>query len=147
MTETDMRRTLRKLGEANGFSFFSIETKGSTLGISDLLFSGKDLGGVIELKIFKGKRAISVPYRVGQRKFLIEHYRGNPRTFVLGYWPAFDRFYLLSGKSKFPEKYELVKAMCLDTVWSGERLDRSLLQALIMDEHSLRPYNQDRRSH
>ena len=129
MTETDMRRKLKKIGKAGDFSFWPVETHGSTLGMADLLFAGRGSGGVLELKIFHGMAVAMVPFRPGQRGFLKEHARGNPRTFVLGYWPTDGCFYLLGPESGFLQGYTR-EELCEVFAWCNEELTLDILDVL-----------------
>lgn len=114
MTEKLMRKILVEKGRKTGFLFLPIETRGTSVGMADLIFAGCGNGGVIELKILKGKDRIFVPYRVGQRMFLTSHFKANPRTFVLGHYEG--GYYLINGAERFPTEYKdlrtLIRGQC-----------------------------------
>jgi len=130
MIEREMRKTLSKLNPTGGFIFYPIETMGTVLGFADLVYAGNGNSGVIELKILKlMKGGIKVPYRPGQRVFLRKFYACNPRAFVLGYLEGV--YYLLDGRSGFPNSYEDLDGMLGDCVWRGEKIDGSLVDVLI----------------
>ena len=135
MTEKKMRVNLKKLAHFHGFSFYPLETRGSAPGIADLLFCGRGTGGVIELKILSGKRLIKVPYRPGQRVFLREHAKGNPKTYVLGFYD--DRYYLIGPGGGFPLEYNNSEALVRGSLWTGNHLDETVLDALVDDHEAL----------
>ena len=124
-----MRNNLTSNRNYRGFSFFPIETHGTTLGMADLLFAGGGVGGVVELKNLSGKALIKVPYRQGQRSFLNRHYKGNPRTYVLAHY--IDWYWLICGRSGFPAEYADLKTFLKDVIWDGEKLDKGALDAMV----------------
>lgn len=127
-----MRQGFSKMAKNGGFSVYPVETHGATLGIADLLFAGRGEGGVIELKIAEGKGAAKIPYRSGQRMFLREHARKNPRTYVLCYWPSHDAYFLIDQRDGFPPSYGTGSAsLPLKARWAGKVMDESLLDAIV----------------
>lgn len=138
MTEKDIRHAIIKLGVQGGFRFYPIETHGTVPGFADLVWAGGGFGGVIELKITTGVRKIRIPYRPGQRPFLKLHAMANPRTYVLAWHDG--TFFLICPAGGFPEQYDRVGALYLDSIWEGPQLTTELLRALV-DGPGLWSYN------
>ncbi len=130
MTEKLIRNTLMKTGKYHDVEFFPIETRGTTLGMADLLYAGGGVGGVIELKILRGKYSFMVPFRAGQRMFLLKHSRGNPRTFVLAYTAPLY-FLIGPGPFGFPPQYSNMTDLLDGSVWSGTDLTEGFFKALM----------------
>lgn len=98
MTEKIMYRHL--VESFPGIVFKNIETSATEIGIPDVYYFTTTqvyaVNGWLELKIGKQRMdgSIVIPYRPGQRTFLIEHIKCNPKTFVLIWY--MDRYFLLS---------------------------------------------------
>jgi hypothetical protein len=119
MTEIIMRQNLRRALLPEVLTY-PIETK-TVLGFPDLMFSGFDSTGVIELKSADPRTPLTVPYRPGQQAFLRDHAKRNHRTYVLFY--TLETYFLLGGwDSTFPDSYQNQLTILAKSKWYGNDL-------------------------
>jgi hypothetical protein len=123
MTEKQIfEKALRPL-ETMGPKFVSVETGGHAIGFPDVFYSYATTSGVIELKASTRQRGgIVIPYRPGQRAFLVEHGKRSDYVFLL-FWYA-GTFYLLNDFRDIFESEEEMEAVCL---WQGKELNKKFL--------------------
>lgn len=128
MTEKTMRQDLIKASPTN-IKLYAIETAGSAPGFADLYYAGEGVSGVVELKVARGIQSITIPYRQGQKRFLITHADHNPRTFVLLYWRG--KYILIGSDHNFPSIYTPSDHIDRDTLWEGETFSKHLFSVLL----------------
>jgi hypothetical protein len=109
MTETMMRQNLRR-ALAPEINIYPIETK-TVLGFPDLMLSGFDSTGVLELKT------------ADPRAPLRDHASRNHRTYVLFY--TLETYFLIGGPdAMFPCSYKTLDDLLADSQWSGNDLNQ-----------------------
>ena len=122
--ESDFRQLLGTVLKHEHFEFQPIESLETGDGIPDAYFSGKlyDVRGWIELKRIRqslGKPTIvEVPFRPGQRKWLVDHYKSGGIS-ILGL--AFDDGYAFFYGSQIKKAYtnEEVLAISKSDIYAG----------------------------
>ena len=116
--ESDFRQLLGTVLKHEHFEFQPIESLETGDGIPDAYFSGKlyDVRGWIELKRIRqslGKPTIvEVPFRPGQRKWLVDHYKSGGVS-ILGL--AFDDGYAFFYGSQIKKAYTNEELLSVST--------------------------------
>jgi hypothetical protein len=99
MTETQLYHKLQTKLKPKPIKLKRIETGGTALGIPDILFTGKDLGGFIELKqLPRRELTIKPDWRPGQLSTGKDLVEARINLWLLIYFNKQNEFALVPGK-------------------------------------------------